>query len=107
MRETIDFGDGVTGYYLRWAPDRNIESNRLRYEGVEDVERFSLVLEHLTPQGTPHEGCITFDSLTSQLVSPGVPKWQVSSWEPLTCTPSVLCSCGWHGFITDGKWRSC
>jgi Family of unknown function (DUF6527) len=37
------------------------------------------------------------------------PRWQVESWEPLTISPSVLCSldkggCGAHGFIREGKW---
>ncbi|MDE2101836.1 MAG: hypothetical protein KGL39_31610 [Patescibacteria group bacterium] len=30
--------------------------------------------------------------------------WQVTSYEPLTISPSVLCGCGDHGFIRDGKW---
>lgn len=31
----------------------------------------------------------------------------VVSTDPLTVTPSILCSdCGIHGFITDGIWRS-
>ena len=30
--------------------------------------------------------------------------WQVQSWDPLTCSPSLLCHCGDHGFIRDGKW---
>lgn len=107
MSDTIDFGDGVVGRWCSWKPDRSIESNRVRYDGIADVEHFGMSLEHLTPQGTPHEGFITFDTPAARLVSPGFPTWQVSSWEPLTCTPSVLCSCGWHGFITNGKWRSC
>lgn len=28
--------------------------------------------------------------------------------DPLTITPSILCPvCGLHGFVTEGKWRSC
>jgi hypothetical protein len=30
--------------------------------------------------------------------------WQVQSWDPLTVSPSLLCSCGNHGFIREGKW---
>jgi hypothetical protein len=34
--------------------------------------------------------------------------WTVSSWEPLTLTPSILCGCGGqHGHITNGKYVSC
>jgi hypothetical protein len=32
----------------------------------------------------------------------------VTSSEPLTVTPSILCGeCGLHGFITNGAWMSC
>lgn len=30
--------------------------------------------------------------------------WEVESWVPLTISPSVLCSCGSHGFIREDKW---
>ena len=38
--------------------------------------------------------------------------WNLASEEPLTITPSVFHTkekggCGWHGFLTDGEWRSC
>jgi hypothetical protein len=33
------------------------------------------------------------------------PSWAVESEEPLTLSPSVLCTtCGHHGFIREGKW---
>ena len=33
--------------------------------------------------------------------------WHVVSKDPLTLTPSLLCTgCGTHGFITDGRWVS-
>lgn len=28
------------------------------------------------------------------------------NWESPTLTPSVLCHCKFHGFITEGKWIS-
>lgn len=30
--------------------------------------------------------------------------WSVESTEPLTISPSVLCSCGSHGWIKAGRW---
>ena len=38
--------------------------------------------------------------------------WNLVSEDPLTITPSVFHTkekggCGWHGFLTDGEWRSC
>ncbi len=33
---------------------------------------------------------------------------QLVSREPLTIRPSISCpSCGLHGYITDGVWKSC
>lgn len=58
-------------------------------------------------------GGITFDTPQAQAWhaeknSSGGPfvAWQVQSWDPLTISPSVLCDCGDHGFIRDGKWVS-
>lgn len=33
------------------------------------------------------------------------PTWEVLSEDPLTLSPSILCSCGHHGFIRAGKWE--
>lgn len=30
--------------------------------------------------------------------------WKMEQAYPLTISPSLLCSCGDHGFIRDGKW---
>lgn len=32
------------------------------------------------------------------------PNWTLESMSPLTVSPSILCSCGAHGFIREGKW---
>ena len=32
--------------------------------------------------------------------------WTLDTWEPLTISPSLLCSCGVHGFIERGAWRA-
>lgn len=103
--ERIDFGSGVTGYWLGWSPDRNIPSNAERYAGIADLPKCSLVLEHKMPDGTPHEGIVTIDQPGARAVfDEPHPLWKVESWEPLTLSPSVLCSCGWHGFVRDGRW---
>lgn len=37
---------------------------------------------------------------------PGVSVWQVESLEPLTLSPSLLCTrCGHHGWIRGGRWE--
>jgi len=104
MMEPLDLGSGVIGRYTAWKPDRSINP---QYSHLPDIERVGLILEHKAPDGTPHEGSITFDSQVAREVFNPKALWQVQSWEPLTITPSVLCSCGWHGFIIDGKWKDC
>jgi len=32
------------------------------------------------------------------------PLWTLESMEPLTLSPSILCGCGHHGFVRNGKW---
>lgn len=32
------------------------------------------------------------------------PNWTLVSRDPLHVEPSILCGCGEHGFIRDGKW---
>lgn len=106
--DRIDFGNGCVGYWLGWSPNRTIESNRVRYEGIADLPRSSLILEHKRPDGTPCEGLATIDQPGAREVfGDNHSFWKVQSWDPLTLTPSVLCKCGWHGFITNGKWVPC
>lgn len=31
--------------------------------------------------------------------------WALESLEPLTISPSIQCSCMFHGFIKQGKWE--
>jgi hypothetical protein len=104
MNEPIDFGSGVIGRWTRWAPDRTLNQP---FADLPDIERLGLILQHQMPDGTPHDGVVMFDLPGVRRIFPNNPVWIVHSWEPLTLTPSVKCSCGFHGFITDGKWRSC
>lgn len=47
-------------------------------------------------------GGITLDVPAAEGLSGA--RWQVQSMAPLTVSPSLLCQCGDHGFIRDGKW---
>mgnify|MGYP003454880989 FL=1 len=100
-QEAIDFGDGHTGEWLGWRPDRKLNP---QYAHLPDVERCTLIVYHSKPDGSPCSGAITVVSPVNEAVFPGRPKWQMVQEEPLTLTPSLLCSCGDHGFITNGKW---
>lgn len=100
--ETFDFGHGVTGRFVTWEPDRDLNP---QYEGIPDVERWGLILHHPDCHGS----MVTFDGPTQRQLQPDVAKWTVESWDPLTLSPSILCSsekggCGLHGFIRDGRW---
>lgn len=111
--EPIDLGHEHTLRFTSWAPDRSIPANAERYAGVPDVERWGAILGH--PVG-PHpivpaaqstgycEGGLTFDGPVQQQLEPQQPKWTVESWEPLTLSPSVLCACGDHGWVREGRW---
>jgi len=103
----MDFGSGVSGRFHGWAPDRSIEGNRIRYEGVPDIEKVGMSFNHPRVDD-PNQQCggfVTFDSPSARQVFPGYAFWNVESWEPMTLSPSLLCrTCGRHGFIRQGKW---
>jgi hypothetical protein len=61
-------------------------------------------VEHLTPAGALCMGWIMLD-VPAVADFPADGKWQVEARDPLTLSPSLLCSsCGDHGFVRDGKW---
>ena len=107
QREVLELGDGHRLRFVSWAPDRSINP---QYADLVDVERYGAIVEH--PPGPKYkgdsgkcEGYIHFKLPShARLLSPKEPTWTVQSWEPLTLTPSLLCSCGDHGFIRGGKW---
>lgn len=110
-REPIDLGHGHTLRFTSWSPDRALNP---QYAEVLDVERWGAIVGHpvgphpivATAQSSGYcEGAITFDGPVQRQVSePNRPMWTVESWEPLTLSPSLLCACGDHGFIRDGRW---
>jgi hypothetical protein len=103
----IDLGSNHWLKFFGWSPDRLIESDRVRYEGIADVARVGALVLHLSPvDHTECSGFVHFDLPEVVTVFPNHPKWQVVSWEPLTLSPSILCRrCGDHGFIRNGKWE--
>lgn len=101
MTESIDLGSGHTLRFFAWAPDRDLNP---QYEGLADVERAGAIIDHPAPDGSTCSGAVTFDSPTMRALYPEGPLWTVEQDEPLTLSPSVLCSCGDHGFVRDGKW---
>jgi hypothetical protein len=55
-----------------------------------------------TPAGDPCAGSVTFD--LPEVTRKG-PKWTLHSLDPLHVEPSILCSCGRHGFVRAGRWE--
>lgn len=104
----IDIGHQHFIKYLRWAPD-DLPANRERYGfPLPDVPKAALVVKHpdLKQPGEWCESAITFDLPELKVAQLGGGHvWQVGSFEPLTVSPSLLCTrCGDHGFIREGRW---
>lgn len=101
--EPIDLGHGHTIRFVGWGPDRALNP---RYEGIPDDPHAGAIVDHAKPIGGECEGgFVTFDSAPAPVLADGRPTWHIESWEPLTMSPSLLCSaCGDHGFIREGRW---
>jgi hypothetical protein len=99
--DTLDLGHGHTVDFTSWRPERAITPE---YDHLPDVERYGLLIKHSNPQGNPCMGSVVFDSPTFRELHPGKTGWTVESWVPLTLSPSILCSCGDHGWIREGYW---
>lgn len=100
--EPYDFGHGVTGCFVGWAPDRELNP---QFEGIPDEPHYGVFLNHPTADGGTCRSCAVFDGEVVRRIEPSRPVWTVECWEPLTISPSVLCRmCGHHGFIREGRW---
>lgn len=106
-REPIDLGHGHTAIFFRWAPDRELNP---QYDGLADLDPAGIEIEHPRPDnGQTCVGAVNFDvpqEYKDRWGGWGTRRayWQVESLDPLTISPSVLCSCGDHGFIRNGEW---
>jgi hypothetical protein len=93
--EPLDLGHDHSLQFAAFAPGAD--------SGLPEVERYGAHVYHRTPEGRDCVGFIVFDGLPPEIATGG-PTWTVESWEPLTVSPSLLCSCGDHGFIRNGRW---
>lgn len=97
MTEPIDLGLGHILRFTKWAPDRALNP---QYDGVPDIDPVGATIEH----GNGCGGSLLFDLPGVRTLFPNRPVWNVESMNPLTISPSVLCMCGDHGYVRDGKW---
>lgn len=96
----LDLGDDHSLTWVSWAPDRELNP---QYSDVPDIDKVGAHVAHLTSSGSECMGYINLDVPGAREITTGQ-YWTVESWEPLTLSPSLLCSCGDHGFIRDGGW---
>jgi hypothetical protein len=97
----VDLGDDHYLVFTSWAPDRDLNP---QYDGIPDCPRIGAIVRHYRPDGALCEGSIYFDLEPWNQLFAGVPRWKVESWEPLTLSPSLLCACGDHGYVRNGRW---
>lgn len=88
--KVIDLGHGVKIVFYEWN----------------DTFPAGMIEEHDKPDGSGRcRGSIPFDvpGVRENLSDRDV--WQVESIDPLTLSPSLLCTvCGHHGFVRQGRW---
>ena len=98
----FDLGDGHLARWEGWHPNRELNP---QLAGIPDVEKWGLEIFHTSPAGNDCVSFTTLDGEVQRQVEPNrTNRWTVESWDPLTISPSVLCSCGDHGFIREGRW---
>lgn len=80
--------------------------HRIQITEVHPAEGFrSFVDEHKRPDGGDCAGAGRVLDPGQSRPSDGRAYWVMESEEPLTLSPSLLCTaCGDHGFVRDGKW---
>lgn len=102
MIDKVDLGDGHRIGIAVWDPDLDLNPGLQPVAGQLPAE-VSAIVTHTTPDGGECEGAITFDVPLAREHFSG-PYWTVESRDPLTLSPSLLCHCGDHGFIREGRW---
>jgi hypothetical protein len=86
LENIVELGGGYR-YCFTQAPD--------------GTQNAGMLFEHPRPDNEqPCAGALDFEPHGR----PGQ-QWSVTSWEPLTLSPSIHCrACGRHGYIRNGCW---
>lgn len=106
----IDLGSDHWIRFTTWSPDIAINPHYAHLSLLirENPIVGAIVRHKCKTESGEHEGFIHFHTpLTDTAPSfKKDPKWVVQSWDPLTLSPSLRCSCPCadHGFIREGKW---
>jgi hypothetical protein len=83
------------------------DNHKIKFIGYEDDPCVGINVIHKAPDGKDCAGWVPFKGRAWEKVfSETIQSWDILSMEPLTLTPSILCTvCGDHGFIRNGKWE--
>ena len=93
----IDLGDNHYLQFTSFNPDRDLNPH---YKDFPDIDRVGAIIYH-----NDCTSSIMFRSEVAIKVFKEKQLWDVVSMEPLTLSPSILCTlCKDHGFIRDSKW---
>lgn len=90
-----------------FTPDLDLgDDHQLHWTVLSDSDaHHGAILRHKKADGDWCYGSISFDTPEArEHLKSQVAYWKVESMEPLSLFPSILCSCGDHGFIRKGKW---
>lgn len=107
-----DLGHDHFVWFTSWSPDRELNP---QYKDIPDIPKYGLVVKHLNKEtGKECVGGVTFDLPDVRKLHEMNPaggwhraRWQVIDLNPETLhiEPSLLCSCGDHGWIRNGRWE--
>lgn len=107
--ENTKAGDRFTDSYGEWTSLGSGVAYALTQDASGQV--IGLLERHVCAEGQPSPGIgsVPFNNPAGLAAWPeSYPHWQVSSLDPLTIHPSVLCrTCGLHGWIRNGVWMPC
>lgn len=74
-------------------------------DGEQPTEPAGWLIAHRTPGGDWCCGSVNRPESRAHLVDKHA-AWTVESEDPLTLSPSIMCSCGDHGYIREGHWET-
>jgi len=109
MSEVYDIGNDHFMSFYGWNPDDLPGNVELYGYPLPDIEMAAVCVSH--PHRVTGKECQSIASLRH----PEEPRfqhpvmWDVQDWniENFTMSPSILCECGDHGFIQQGRWVGC
>lgn len=103
MSQLHDIGGGV---FISYYVSPRYKYPQSQFPDDEDgYTKVGIIVEHKDEQGNACSGSVPFyPPQDPSEHEANRPYWTVESTDPLTISPSILCHCGKHGFIREGRW---